>query len=313
MTLLIINSLIETLIAWAHHTVNFWWGCTMVSAECQGCYVEEAMTKKHLNFNVVRLTSPAQWDKPYRLNHSAAQLGKCGLVFTCSYSDFFHKAADRCRSKAWQIIRECTNLVWIILTKRPERINECLPDDWGNGYPNVWLGTTVGVKDSYPRLDHLRAIPCALRIISIEPLLQSLDDIDLTGFSWLLVGGMSGPTWEQNRMEIRWAAELYEKSRAYPNLAYFYKQSSAYRSECGIDGLGRYLNMLDDDGTFALIREVPPTPIPMLPLSINKGHRFTDEQWKRYHTTNSSTNGSESAFSPESLVQIQDASQEVAK
>jgi protein gp37 len=283
----IVNSQMETRIAWAHHTVNFWWGCNMVSAECEGCYVDEAMTKKNLDFNVVRLTSPDQWDKPYKLNQLAAKNGKCALVFTCSYSDFFHKAADRWRPKAWQIIRECKNLVWIILTKRPERIQACLPDDWGDGYANVWLGTTVGVRNSYPRLDQLREIRCALRIISIEPLLESLDDIELTGFSWLLVGGMSGPTWEQNKIDIKWAAELYERSRKCPTLSYFYKQSSAYRSERGIDGLGRYLKMLDKDGKFALIREVPETTIPMLLLSLDKGHRFTDGDWEDYQQLSS--------------------------
>ena len=173
----------ETLIAWAHHTINFWWGCTMVSKECQGCYVDEAMTNKKLNFNVVRGTSA--WDKAYRLNAEAARQGKCALVFTCSYSDFFHKDADLWRPKIWQIIRECKNLIWLILTKRPERISGCLPPDWGDGYENVWLGVTVGVKASYTRLEELRKVPCKLRFISIEPLLESLSDIDLTGFSWI--------------------------------------------------------------------------------------------------------------------------------
>ncbi len=274
-----ITNIVETPIAWAHYTVNFWWGCKMVSAECKGCYVEEAMRKKGLNFNVVRRTG--QWDKPYELNADAERQGKCALVFTCSYSDFFHKDADVWRPKAWEIIRDCRNLVWLILTKRPERIRECLPADWGEGYPNVWLGVTVGAKTSYHRLQQLREIPCALRFISIEPLLESVSDIDLTGFSWLLVGGMSGPKWEDNKMNVEWAAELYERSLTYPNVSYFYKQSSAYRSERGIDGLGRYLNR-GIDGKYDLIRQIPPTALPMLPLSIEKGHRFTDDEWRDY-------------------------------
>lgn len=268
-----------TLIAWAHETINFWWGCNLVSKECQGCYVETAMSNKGLSFNVVRLTS--DWDKAYRLNDRAAQQGKCALVFTCSYSDFFHKAADPWRSKVWQIIRGCKNLTWLILTKRSERINQCLPADWGDGYPNVWLGVTVGVKDSYHRLDELRNIPCKLRFISIEPLLESLEDIDLAGFSWLLVGGMSGPTWQQNKMRIEWAAELYKRSQELPDVSFFFKQCSAARSERGIDGLGRYLK-LDDSGKPALLRRIPTTVLPMLPLSIEKGHRFTEQQWEAY-------------------------------
>ncbi len=104
----------ETLIAWAHYTMNFWRGCTMVSKECQGCYVDEDMGNKKLNFNVVRRTSG--WDKAYRLNAAAARQETCALVFTCSYSDFFHKDADIWRPKVWQIIRECKNLTWLILT-----------------------------------------------------------------------------------------------------------------------------------------------------------------------------------------------------
>jgi protein gp37 len=269
----------ETLIAWAHHTINFWWGCNMVSKECQGCYVDEAMTNKKLNFNVVRRTS--DWGKAYSLNAEAARQEKCALVFTCSYSDFFHKDADLWRPKVWQIIRECKNLIWLILTKRPERIKQCLPPDWGDGYDNVWLGVTVGVKASYPRLEELRKVPCKLRFISIEPLLESLSDINLTGFSWLLVGGMSGPTWAENKMQIEWAAEIYERSKDYPDVHYFYKQSSARRSERGIDALGRYLGLLKG-GKADLIREIPPADLPMLPLSIEKGHRFTDDEWTEY-------------------------------
>ena len=48
---------------------------------------------------------------------------------------------------------------------------------------------------------------------------------------------MSGSTWAANKMEIKWAAEMYERSQEYPDVHYFYKQSSARRSERGIDAL----------------------------------------------------------------------------
>ncbi len=139
----------------------------------------------------------------------------------------------------------------------------------------------MGAKTSYSRLEELRKVPCKLRFISVEPLLESLSDIDLTGFSWLLVGGMSGPTWAANKMDIRWAAEIYERSKEYPGVHYFFKQSSARRSEKGIDALGRYLGLLKE-GKADLIRWIPPTDLPMLPLSIEKGHRFTDHEWADY-------------------------------
>jgi protein gp37 len=266
----------ETNIAWAHHTLNFWTGCNHVSPECDSCYAETDMNNKNRNFNIVRRTSTDQWEKAYALNQTAARQGECALVFTCSYSDFFHERADVWRPKAWQVIRECQNLVWLVLTKRSDRVNAHLPPDWSNGYPNVWLGVTVGVKASYHRLDELRKVPAVRRFISIEPLLESVADMDLTGFDWPLVGGMSGVTWGTNRMKLAWAAEVYERSKQHPNCHYFFKQMSAFKSERGIDGLSRYLGVPD------LLRSVPPTQLPLMPLSIEKGHRLTDKEWEDY-------------------------------
>lgn len=60
--------------------------------------------------------------------------------------------------------------------------------------PNVWLG--VSVEDSkygLPRVDILRTIPAAVRFLSIEPLLEDLGPLDLSGIHWVIVGGESGP------------------------------------------------------------------------------------------------------------------------
>ena len=41
-------------------------------------------------------------------------------------------------------IRQCRNLDWLILTKRPQNVLKMLPSDWGSqGWPHVWLGATV--------------------------------------------------------------------------------------------------------------------------------------------------------------------------
>jgi len=42
------------------------------------------------------------------------------LVFTCSWSDWFHADADAWRDEAWDIIRRTPHLTYQILTKRPE-------------------------------------------------------------------------------------------------------------------------------------------------------------------------------------------------
>jgi len=63
----------------------------------------------------------------------AAAAGERFRVFTCSMSDFFHPGADAWREGAWNVIRDCTNLDWRILTKRPELIQDRLPSDRGDG------------------------------------------------------------------------------------------------------------------------------------------------------------------------------------
>jgi protein gp37 len=47
-------------------------------------------------------------------------------------------------------------------------------------------------KYGLPRIKHLRAAPAAIRFLSIEPLLENLEDFDITGIDWAIVGGESG-------------------------------------------------------------------------------------------------------------------------
>jgi protein gp37 len=114
-------------------------------------------------------------------------------VFTCSISDFFSARADEWRAEAWKIIHDTPSLVWFVLTKRPERIASHLPPDWGMGYPNVWLGTSTGCRQTLNKMDTLCGIPAALRFVSVEPLLEDISrDINLEGFGWIATGGESG-------------------------------------------------------------------------------------------------------------------------
>jgi len=183
-------------INWTDHTWNPWIGCRHVSAECDHCYADALVTNRMgRDFSVVQRTKT--WKDPLRWNRKApqlaAELGRRVRVFCASLTDFFIQDADQWRDEAWEVIRRCNEMDWLILTKRPQLIPRRLPADWDKGWPHVWLGTTCGVRNSYPRLDALREIPSAVRFISAEPLLESLADINLDGFHWLIAGGESGP------------------------------------------------------------------------------------------------------------------------
>jgi protein gp37 len=153
-------------------------------------------------------------------------------VFCASLTDFFIQDSDAWRDEAWDVIRQCQDMDWLILTKRPQLVPSRLPKDWGEGWPHVWLGTTCGVKKSYPRLDALREIPAAVRFISAEPLLESMADVNLNGFHWLIAGGESGSGFRP--MQDRWALELRDACEQ-RGVGFHFKQHSAFKPGQGVE------------------------------------------------------------------------------
>ena len=223
-------------IGWTDHTFNPWIGCRHVSAECDHCYADFLVTKR-MGRDFSAITRTKTWKEPPKWNRAAPALaaehgGRRVRVFCASLADFFIQEGDPWRPEAWDLIRECTNMDWLILTKRPQLIPSRLPADWGTGWPHVWLGTTCGVRKSYSRLDSLRVIPAAVRFISAEPLLESLADINLDGFHWLIVGGESGSGFRP--MLDSWALELRDIC-ARQSVGFHFKQHSAFRPGQGAE------------------------------------------------------------------------------
>jgi protein gp37 len=224
----------STIIAWTEHTWNPWRGCTKISPGCAHCYMFAAQERYGQDPKVVTRTTT--WAQPRRWNREAAAAGTPARVFTCSWSDWFHADADAWRDEAWGVIRACPRLQFQILTKRHERIADHLPADWGEGYPNVWLGTSVENDRFAHRADALRGVSAAVRFISAEPLLGPLPSLDLTGIDWLIVGGESGQGFRP--MDLAWVRELRDRACA-AGVAFFFKQSAARRSETSITLDGR--------------------------------------------------------------------------
>lgn len=182
--------MVKSKIQWTDHTVNFWFGCKKVSDGCKACYmwrIAESSGKDPQNvYQVKRETIDAVLKK--------AKSGD--MIFTCSMSDFFIEEADEWRKDAWDVIRSRPDLIWQILTKRPERIQDCLPLDWGNGWEHVWLGTSIETQKFMNRARILATIPAKTRIISAESLLDELDFSTekelMQHYHWVIVGGESG-------------------------------------------------------------------------------------------------------------------------
>lgn len=181
-----------------------------------------------------RQVTKQSWKNVVKWNEAAKNEGTRKRVFCASLCDVFedHATANATRSHLWELIRECTWLDWQLLTKRPERIVANLPQDWGDGWDHVWLGTSIEDMRVAGRADHLRSIPAVVRFVSYEPALGSLQGLDLTGLDWVIYGGESGP---KHRAEDKdWARQMHAKCSE-SGVAFFHKQSAGYRTEMGIE------------------------------------------------------------------------------
>ena len=220
-------------------TMNFWVGCQPVSEGCAHCYARcRGMRRTRFNPNVVTLTK--SWNtKPLRQQKEAFEAGKVWKIFSCVWSDFFHPDADQWRPNVWPIIKNTPNLIWELLTKRPELIANRLPPDWGNGYPNVWLGVTVEMRKYLGRMDTLGKIPAVVRYVMAEPLLEDLTpeiEQHVEGFSWLMTGGESGPHYRT--MELQWPRNLRDFCQKH-DIPFYFKQGSGLKPQEGetLDGV----------------------------------------------------------------------------
>lgn len=194
-------------IQWTDATWNVAVGCDKVSPGCKYCYMMRdfgGRFGKEVNGTVTRtkpatFRAPLKWQREGRVGEGGRKL----LVFTSSLTDLFHPAIDAYREEAWGIIRQCPDLVFQILTKRPERVLECLPEDWGEGWENVWVGVSAEDQQrANDRIPMLAEIPAKVKFVSFEPLLGEITLRDVTGcehyedgilpYHWAIVGGESG-------------------------------------------------------------------------------------------------------------------------
>lgn len=162
------------------------------------CYMYTLEERYGRDPTIVRRASEDTFNGPLRWVHSRHGTAP-RLVFTCSLSDFFHETADKWRPEAWEIIRKTPTMTYQILTKRPERIADHLPADWGEGWPNVWLGVSGETYvHAIERGAILSEVPAKLRFLSAEPWLERVITDPLAyafllgKFGWAILGGESG-------------------------------------------------------------------------------------------------------------------------
>lgn len=223
----------DTKIEWAHHTFNPWSGCEKVSAGCANCYAAALPPgmRRGAEWGKDRprvVASESYWRQPLTWNRAAAKAGERHRVFCASTADVFeaNEELDDDRARLFFLIKVTPHLDWLLLTKRPEYAVEWWRRQTGQAWPaNAWIGTSVEDQAAADaRIPHLLKLPARVRFLSMEPLLGAVAP-DLTGISWVIVGGESGR--RARPMHPEWARSLRDQCTA-AGVAFFMKQMDAH-------------------------------------------------------------------------------------
>jgi len=240
-------------IEWTDATWNPVRGCVKVSPGCKHCYAETFAERwrgiaghpyeQGFDLRLVpeKLDEPLRWKKPR-------------TIFVNSMSDLFQDTIpESFVLDVIEVMRKSHGLghVFQTLTKRAERMRDVLsrlafdahaardgrhiytgPERIGSfAYAMIQCWWGVSVEDrrfGLPRIEHLRQTPAAVRFLSIEPLLEDLGTIDLTGIHWVIVGGESGLG--AREMKAEWVRSIRDQCVA-AKVPFFFKQWGGVRKK----------------------------------------------------------------------------------
>lgn len=222
----------KSAIEWCDSAWSPWRGCTKVSSGCKNCYAERRSKWTGEDFSTV-IRSKTTFNDPLKWKESRR-------IFVGHLSDFFHKDADRWRKEAMDIIFLAAQHTYLILTKRPERVNETIMKGWWHVCLNAWLGVSVENNDQINRLSLLYPIPASKKFLSAEPLLGPLDLSEHMGFiDWVITGGESGLN--ARPMDLDWVRDIRDQCDNH-GVPFFHKQHGGSKKingtwgGCELDG-----------------------------------------------------------------------------
>lgn len=155
---------------------NPWHGCHKCSEGCQNCYAYFLDKRYGRDTNEV-VKNKSDFNLPIKKDREGNwKLPEGSFVRVCMASDFFIEEADEWRDEAWDFIRKRPNVTFSLLTKRAERIKDCLPPDWGDGWDNVSFSVSCeNQKRLTERMPYLLDVPAKHRWVSLKPFIGEVD------------------------------------------------------------------------------------------------------------------------------------------
>ncbi|MCD7778352.1 MAG: phage Gp37/Gp68 family protein [Clostridiales bacterium] len=153
-----------------HDIWNPWHGCVKCSEGCRNCYMYFLDRMRNKNGAEIYKTKSG-FTYPLQKNKDGKYKIQSGeMIRVCMTSDFFLEEADKWRDETWNIIYQRRDVIFFLLTKRPERVRKCLPDDWGGGWENVFFNVTCeNQKRADERIPLLLELPFKHKGIMCAP------------------------------------------------------------------------------------------------------------------------------------------------
>lgn len=234
----------QSKIEWTEATWNPVTGCTKISPGCKNCYAErmsarlKAMGQSNyrngfaLTLQPHMLELPLKWKKPQ-------------TIFVNSMSDLFHKNVPfEYIEQVFDVMKLASWHRFQVLTKRADRLERLSP--LLNWAPNIWMGVSVESEKYTYRIEHLRRSDAKTKFLSLEPLLGPLNNLDLSGINWAIVGGESG--FGARPMLVDWVNSI-RKQCEQAEVAFFFKQwGGVNKKKNGRMLEGRTWNQMPESG-----------------------------------------------------------------
>jgi protein gp37 len=221
----------KSAIEWTDATWNPVRGCTKISPGCKNCYAETFAERfrgvpghpfeQGFDLRLIpdKLHEPLKWKTPRK-------------IFVNSMSDLFHdEIPDAYIQQVVDVMCQAHWHTYQVLTKRAERMAHLLRTKlrFAASHEHIWWGVSVeGRQYGLPRIGHLQRAPAGVRFLSVEPLLESLGPVDLSGIHWVIVGGESGP--RARPMEPAWVEDIRAQCEQH-RVPFFFKQWGGKRKK----------------------------------------------------------------------------------
>ena len=284
----------KTKIEWTSHSWNPITGCSKISPGCRNCYAERMARRLAGRYGYPEAPHHFDVTLHYNKRDEPVRRRKPTMYFVCSMGDLFHEDVEWADiAEIWEVMDWAEQHTFQVLTKRPRRMLKFLLDYWmqseyhsGAVLPNVWLGVSVeNQATADERRTDFEAVPAAVKFVSYEPALGSLNWSGWEFVRQIISGGETGPGARPSHPNWYRATRDFCQEN---DIAYFHKHNGMYVLANGYNQWGTWLKgELVDPSRVQSVQHRPDLPFPPHMVRVGKkraGHLLDGQEWREFPT-----------------------------